>query len=138
MKCVYKCVSRSVVFLCDPMDGSPPSSSVHGILQARILEWVVIPISRRFSWPRDQTWVSCIGGRFFTIWSTETLEIAPLFHHLSHPLSLPSKLSIQNIYYLNYFLYFSLLIYSCFFLSWSVVDIKYISFRCITQWFNIF
>ena len=100
--------------LWDPMDCSPPSSSVHGILQARILEWVVIPVSRS-SWPRDQTWISCIGGRVFTIWATETLEITLLFYHLSHPLSLPSKLSIQNISYLNYFLYFSLLIYSCFF-----------------------
>ena len=38
---------------CDPMDCSPPGSSVHGILQARILEWVAMPSSRRSSWPRD-------------------------------------------------------------------------------------
>ena len=44
---------------------SPPGSSVHGIFQARILEWVVISFSRRSSWPRDQTCVSCIAGRFF-------------------------------------------------------------------------
>ena len=44
---------------------SLPGSSVHGILQARILEWVVIPFSRGPSPPRDQTWVSCIAGRFF-------------------------------------------------------------------------
>ena len=44
------------------------SSSVHGILQARILEWVAIPFSRGSSWPRDWTRVSCIAGRFFTIW----------------------------------------------------------------------
>ena len=43
------------------MDCSPPGSSVHGILQARILEWVAIPFSRRSSQPRDQTRVSCIG-----------------------------------------------------------------------------
>ena len=53
--------------LCDPMDCSPPDSSVHGILQVRILEWVVIPFSGGFSFPRDQTWVSCIAGRFFTV-----------------------------------------------------------------------
>ena len=52
------------------MDCSPSGSSVHGILQARILEWVAIPFSRRSSWPRDPTWVSCIAGRFFTIWAT--------------------------------------------------------------------
>ena len=51
--------------LCDPMDCSPPGSSVHGILQARILEWVTIPFSRGSSWPRYRTWVSYIAGRFF-------------------------------------------------------------------------
>ena len=43
---------------CDPMDNSMPSSSVHGILQARILEWVTVPFSRGSFWSRDQTWVS--------------------------------------------------------------------------------
>ena len=47
-----------------------PGSSVHEILQARILEWVAISFSRGFSWPRDRTWVSCIAGRPFTIWAT--------------------------------------------------------------------
>ena len=51
--------------LCDPMDCSPPGSSVHGILQTRILEWAAIPFSRGSSKPRDQTWVSRIAGRFF-------------------------------------------------------------------------
>jgi len=45
----------------------PPGSSVHGILQARILEWVAMPFSRGSSQPRDQTQVSCIAGRFFTM-----------------------------------------------------------------------
>ena len=52
---------------CNPMDCSPPgSSSVHGISQARILEWVAISFSRGSSWPRDQTCVGCIAGQFFT------------------------------------------------------------------------
>ena len=54
--------------LCDPMDYSPPGSSVLGILQARILEWVTISSSRGSAQPRDQTrisYVCCIGGRFF-------------------------------------------------------------------------
>ena len=55
--------------LCDPVDCSPPGSSVHGILKARILEWVVISFSRGSSQPRDQTQVSYIAGRFFTIWA---------------------------------------------------------------------
>ena len=48
------------------MDCSPPDSSVHGILQERILEWVAISSSRGSSQPRDQSQVSCIAGRFFT------------------------------------------------------------------------
>ena len=56
--------------LCDPMDCSPPGSAIHGIIQARILMWVAIPFSRGSSQPRNQTRVSCIAGRFFTIWAT--------------------------------------------------------------------
>ena len=56
--------------LCNPIDYSPPDSSVHGILQARPLEWVAIPFSRGYSWLRDWTQVSCISGRFFTVWAT--------------------------------------------------------------------
>ena len=52
------------------MDYIPPGFSVNGILQARILEFVAIPFSRGSSWLRDQTRVSCIAGRFFTIWAT--------------------------------------------------------------------
>ena len=61
---------QSCPTLCDPMDCSPPGSSVHEILQARILEWVVISFSRGSSWPRDQTQVSCTGAGFFTVWAT--------------------------------------------------------------------
>ena len=57
--------AQSCPTLCDPMDCSLPGSSVHGILQARILEWVAISFSRGSSQPRDQTRVSCIAGRFF-------------------------------------------------------------------------
>ena len=61
------CYSLSCVRLfCDPMDCSPPESFVHGIFQARILEWVVISFSRGSSWPRDQICIFCITGRFFT------------------------------------------------------------------------
>ena len=51
---------QSCLTLCDPMDYSPPDSSVHGILQGKILEWVAIPFSRESSRPRDQTHVSCV------------------------------------------------------------------------------
>ena len=79
---IYYLLWRSCVCLCaeslqscqtlfDPMDCSPPDSSVPGILQARILERVAMPFSRISSWPRDQIWVSCTEGRFFTIWTTK-------------------------------------------------------------------
>ena len=55
--------------LFDPMDCISPGSSVHGVLQARILDWVAIPFSRGSSLPRDQTQVSWIAGGFFTIWA---------------------------------------------------------------------
>ena len=58
-------VAQSRLTLCSPMNCSLLSSSVHGNLQARIPEWVAIPFSRGSSWPRDQTWVFCIAGRFF-------------------------------------------------------------------------
>ena len=64
-------VSHSVVSsFFDSMDCSPPGSSAHGILQERILEWVVILFFRVSSWLRDQIWPSCFAGRLFTIWAT--------------------------------------------------------------------
>ena len=63
-------VARLCLTLCDPVDYNPPGSSIHGILQARLLEWVAMPFSRGSSQPRDWTLVSCIAGRFFTIWAT--------------------------------------------------------------------
>ena len=62
--------SLSPVWLCDPTDCSLPVSFVHGILQARILECIAIPSSRRSSQSGDWTLVSSIAGRFFTIWAT--------------------------------------------------------------------
>ena len=50
-------------------DCGSPGSSVYGFLQTRILEWVSFPFSNGCSWPRDQSWVSCVAGRFFTIWA---------------------------------------------------------------------
>ena len=59
-------VNRSCLTLCDPVDCSPPGSSVHGILQAGILEWVAISFSRGSSRPRNRNCVSCTTGRFFS------------------------------------------------------------------------
>ena len=85
--CVYTqlCLTR-----CDPMVCSLPGSSVHGILQARILEWVAISFSRGSSWPRNQTHISCIGvcvcvcvwkslssvQLFVTPWNKQSMEFS--------------------------------------------------------------
>ena len=63
-------VAQSCPTLYDPTNCSPSGSSIRGILQARILEWIAIPFSRGSSWPKDWTQVTCIAGRFFTIWAT--------------------------------------------------------------------
>ena len=63
-------VAQSCLTLCNPIDCSPPGSSVHGILQARILEWVAMSSSRGSSQPRDWNQFSHITGGFFTIWTT--------------------------------------------------------------------
>ena len=87
--CVCVCVhAQPCPTLCDPMDCSPPGSSIHGISQARILEWVAISYSRGSSRPRDQTHISCIGKR-----------ICLSLSHLGHPLDImasPKKKLIER------------------------------------------
>ena len=68
IKTVKMCVCS--VAVCDPMDCSPPGSSVHGILQARILEWIAISFSRGSSLPRDRTTISFIGKWILYQWAT--------------------------------------------------------------------
>ena len=68
-------VTQSCPTLCDPVDCNPPGSSVHGILPARILEWVAIPFSRESSPPRGGSPISCIAGRFFTVWATRQYSV---------------------------------------------------------------
>ena len=63
-------VAQSCPTLCDPTDYSPLGSSVHGILQARVLEWVAVSFSRGSSRPRDRIRVSCLASRFFTLYGT--------------------------------------------------------------------
>ena len=66
--------AQSCPTLFDPMDCSLPGSSVHGIFQAIVLEWIAISFSRGSSWPRDWTRGSCIVDRCFTVWATRELE----------------------------------------------------------------
>ena len=69
--------SVSCIWLCEPMDCSLPGSSVCGILQARVLEWVAISFSRGSSWLRNRTQVSSTAGRCLTIWATRE-ALAPI------------------------------------------------------------
>ena len=98
--CICECVlvAESCPTLWDPMDCSPPGSSVHGILQARIPEWVAIPFSRRSSQPRDLSQVSRIAGRFFTLWATNGHNLT-LWAFLQ--LMVPSSLSFSFLIWLH-------------------------------------
>ena len=80
-------LAQSCLTLCDPVDCNLPGSSVHGILQARILEWVAISFSRWSSWPRDWTWVSRLAGRPFNLWATREAPFVTLTYHISKRIS---------------------------------------------------
>ena len=84
--CTRALVTQSCPTLWDPIDCSPQSSSVPGILQAGTLQWVSIPFFRESSHPRDWTWVSCIEGRLRTIWATRE-ALNSLWYNLSSPMS---------------------------------------------------
>ena len=92
IQCVWVLITQWCPSLCNTMDYSSPGSSVHGILQERILEWVDIPFTRRSSWPRDQTWVSCIAGRLFTVSAnnlhgvTQSAKAEPTWRARAQPL----------------------------------------------------
>ena len=97
--CMPEClVTQSSLTVCYPMDCSLPGSSVHGILRARIPEWVAIPFSRGSSQPRDWAWVSYIAGRFYTVWVTKTAILTSQlvswqvfsFHHSQYTQYTPS------------------------------------------------
>ena len=93
--------------LCNPVDySSPQGSSIHGILQTRILEWVAISFSRGFSWPRDWTQVSRIAGRCFNLWATReaqtytqsiSSEVPVLVNHEPESRLLGETLTISDI-----------------------------------------
>ena len=75
LMCAFVCsVIQSCPTLYDLMDCSLSDSSVHGILQKRILGWCAMPSSRGYSQPRDQTQISCIAGKFFIVWVTREAQ----------------------------------------------------------------
>ena len=86
-------VAQSYPTLCDLMDYSLSGSSIHGIFQTRILDWVAISFSRGYSWPRNRTQVSSTAGRCFTIWATREAQcirllVTPLTVAHQAPLSI--------------------------------------------------
>ena len=117
---VYVLVAQSCLTLCNPMDCSPPGSSVHGILQARILELVAISLSRGSSQPKDQTQVSCIAGGFFTTWANREAQwLTPTFGSQFDPLLTfytPHALITCNSSFL-----FKHLITPCLLLTWTAL-----------------
>ena len=90
---------ESCLTLCNPMDCSPPGSSVHGISQARILEWVTVSFSRRSSQPKELTWVTCIAGGCFTIWATREVGMS---HLLIFQDTTSTRDGLFEIYYIHF------------------------------------
>ena len=98
--CCYCClVTKISLILSNSMDCIKPGSSIHGISQARILEWLVISFSRRSSWPRDQTHVSCIGRRILYCWASRE---APLGDVACYILSPPFRAFATSFQGLNF------------------------------------
>ena len=87
-------VAQSCPTLCDPMECSLPDSSIHGIFQARVLEWVAISFSRGSSWPSNRTWVSRIAGRRLTAWATTCKTFAVICRIPFQSLVLLSRISL--------------------------------------------
>ena len=97
--CVCVLVAQSCLTLCNPIDCSSPGSSVHGILQARILEWVAFPFSRGSSQPRDQSWGSSQPRDQSWVSSGlcrgDSLHCRQILYCLSHREALPKLLLLK-------------------------------------------
>ena len=98
-------VTQSCPSLCNPMDSSPPGSSVHGILQARIMEWVAMLSSRGSSQCRNWIQVSCIASGFFTDWTTREAQVATYtisIYRVQFTLQFTDDCRAQLVYPLSY------------------------------------
>ena len=111
LKKVKVLVTQSCPTLCNLMDYSLSGSSIHGILQARILDWAAIPFSRGSSQSGDRTQVSCIAGRFFTVWARRDKEKKILMSILFHEECIITILThiwlsdLLTLWYLNIYIY---------------------------------
>ena len=99
-------VTQSCPTLCDPMDCSLPGFSIHGIFQARILEWVAISFSRGSSQPRDRTLVSHIAGRRFTLWAIREIHLVSINYFFLPHTFLPVCVNNFVSFLLYWFTYF--------------------------------
>ena len=132
--CCCCLVTKLCLTLCNPMDYSPLGSSVHDILQARILEWVAISFSKGSCWPRDRIHIACIAGRFL-----------PLSHQGSPILTLPSKekkwmfrLSVILFYLFIYFRLSVILFYLLIYFRLNVIlKINKTGTSLVVQWLRI-
>ena len=104
-------VTQSFLTLCNLTNCSLPGSSVHGILQARILEWVVISFSRSFQ-PRDGIWISYIAGRFFTIWKFSVSSNLPT-HVVFWPEKKERKVNLVHSFCAMHFFFLQCLLACC-------------------------
>ena len=99
---VWKKVRGQVAQLC-PTLCNPMDHTLHGILQAWILEWVAIPFSRGSSQPRDWTQVSHIAGRSFTIWATRKAHICIyIVLYTNTPIRVASEMTYGNVAWLQW------------------------------------
>ena len=120
---------------CNPIDGSLPGFSIHGILQARILEWVAISFSRGSSQARNQTQVSCISGRFFSSWTSREAPLIGYYvvvdwtelnwdcivsHCRERPWFNEPVSHHENLAYVSILWWTSVCIYSCMFSCWRI------------------
>ena len=122
-------VSQSCLTLCDPMDRGPPGSSVHGILQAKVLAWVAMLSSRGSSQPRDWTQVSHIASGFLTVWATrEALKVPPRYNHFM--LYFGNSCNISHFFIIVIFAYGDL---------WSVIfDVTIAAHWRLRRWWAFF
>ena len=127
-------VTQSCLTLRKPTDCSPPGSSVHSISQARVLEWVAITFSRGSSRPRDQTQVSRMAGKFFTVWAPRKSSSEDHRSYYEHQL-----LSVFRATYILfgsfYVLALELTWISCWCSSWLFKQFHFP--RIISQWLPI-
>ena len=132
MKMLESLVVQPCLTLCDPMDCSPPGSSVHGIFQARVLEWVAIFFSRGSSQPRDRTWVSHIVSRCFTDWATR--EVMNIYFNFNFKL-------ITNFFFftisMSYEMFEAHYTEKLFVWNWNLIDVFYLAtLILVSKWYK--